>query len=243
MSRQLLNRRQRTHRTFRWWYEYAGGIVTDWGNHHIDIAQWGIDCETTGPVAIEARGMFPNRGKPDHYNTADRFFARLRYANGIEVLYFSALQDRRIYGDVGKHEAMPQQAVEQLFGPDAPREVKPFDRNGIMFIGERGRLFVNRGGIYGKPFEELKQNPLPDDRWRVRPSRNHMENFVECIKARDEPVAPVRIEHRTVTTCHLTNISPRLGRPIRSDPQAEQIVGDEEANSWLRRDQRDKWSF
>ena len=42
--------KQRTHSNFRWWYEYAGGIVTDWGNHHMDIAHWGMDCELGGPL-------------------------------------------------------------------------------------------------------------------------------------------------------------------------------------------------
>ena len=54
---------ERTHKSFRWLYIYAGGIVTDWGNHHVDIAHWGMDCENTGPVSIEARGLFPNKGK------------------------------------------------------------------------------------------------------------------------------------------------------------------------------------
>ena len=64
---------QRTHKTFRWWYEYAGGIITDWGNHHMDIAQWGMDCELTSPISIEARGLFPNPPESQYYNTPDRF--------------------------------------------------------------------------------------------------------------------------------------------------------------------------
>ena len=52
--------RQRTHQSYRWWHEYAGGIITDWGNHHIDIAQWAMDCNLTGPVSVNARGLFPN---------------------------------------------------------------------------------------------------------------------------------------------------------------------------------------
>ena len=230
--------RQRTHSNFRWWYEYAGGIVTDWGNHHVDIAHWGMDCERTGPTSIDARGVFPNRGDPNSYNTADRFFSRMTYPNGLELLYFAALNERPRYGEVEDHEEMTSEAVDRLFGKDASEEIKTFNRNGIMFIGDGGRLFVNRGGIYGKPFEELKENPLPEDAWRVRPSRDHMGNFFECVNSREEPVSPVRIQHRTVTACHLTTVSMRLGRPIRWDPEAEQIVGDDEANGWLSREQR-----
>ena len=68
---------QRTHKNFRWWwYEYAGGMVTGWGNHHVDIAQWGMDCDLTGPVSVD--GLFPNAKGPQFYKTPDRFFARMR---------------------------------------------------------------------------------------------------------------------------------------------------------------------
>ncbi len=69
----------RTHANFRWWYEYAGGIVTDWGNHHVDIAQWGIDAELSGPTSVDARGLFPNPKGDQYYNAAGRFFARMPY--------------------------------------------------------------------------------------------------------------------------------------------------------------------
>ena len=111
-------------------------------------------------------------------------------------------------------------------------------RQGVMFEGSNGNVFVNRGGIYGKPVDELKENPLPDDAWRVPPSDDHMRNFIDCVKSREEPVSPVRIQQRTITTCHLTNLSLRLGRPLKWDPKAEQIVGDTEANGWLKREQR-----
>ena len=66
-----------------------------------------------------------------------------------------------------------------------------------------------------------------------------MANFFECVEdAASSRVAPVRIEHRTITACHLTNISLRLGRKINWDPAAEQIVGDDEADAWQRRAQR-----
>jgi len=235
--------KQRTHGVFRWWYEYAGGIITDWGNHHVDIAHWGMDCELTGPTTIDARGMFPNPKDTRYYNTPDRFFSRMKYANGVELLYFSAINDRRFYGEVKPHEPMPQDKIDRLFGKDVPEEIKTYNRNGIMFIGDKGKIFVNRGGIYGKPVEELADNPLPDDAWRVRPSRDHMANFFDCVKSREEPVSPVRIQHRTITACHLTNISIRLGRPITWNPKTQQIVGDDEANAMQKREQRKPYTI
>ncbi len=255
--------RQRTHLAFRWWYEYAGGIVTDWGNHHVDVAHWGMDRELTGPTSIEARGVFPNRGRADCYNTADVFFSRMVYPGGLELFYFASLGDRRVYGAVEKHSPVSPEQVEWLFGKDVPDEIKTFKRNGVMFIGQKGRIFVNRGGLYGKAVDELKENPLPADAWRAErhgaladaappadssprqktvysrdDTTDHMRNFFECVKSRRQPVSPVSIQHRSVTACHLTNISLRLGRKLQWDPVKEEIVGDDEARQWQARSQR-----
>ena len=126
---------QRTHRNFRWWFEYAGGMVTDWGNHHIDIAHWGMDQELSGPTAVEGAGVFPNEKEPDYakhpdrfYNTPDWFSVKMEYARGVPLLF---------------------QCQEK-------------GRDGIMFIGTEGRLHVNRGGMHGKSAEELAHNPLPE---------------------------------------------------------------------------------
>ena len=160
------------------------------------------------------------------------------YPGVVELLYFASLNERRHYGRVEDHEDVTPEQVEWLFGDDVPEEIKTFNRNGIMFIGDRGRLFVNRGGGYGTPVEGLADDPLPEDAWRVPPSTDHMGNFFECVASREEPVSPVRIQHRTITACHLTNISLRLGRKLTWDPEREQIVGDDEAAGWIGRQQR-----
>lgn len=65
-----------------------------------------------------------------------------------------------------------------------------------------------------------------------------MRNFFDCVRSRDQPISDVFSHHRALTTCHLANISLRLGRKLKWDPVAETIVGDAEANSWLSRPQR-----
>jgi predicted dehydrogenase len=229
---------QRTVGNFRWWYEYAGGIITDWGNHHVDIAHWGMDCDLTGPASVEARALFPNPAGPQYYNTPDRFFSRMLYPNGVELLYFSSINERLRYGDVAEHETTSPEQIEWLFGKDVPKEVKSYNRNGIMFIGEKGKVFVNRGAVHGRAVEELKQNPLPGNAWRAYPSLDHMANFFDCVKTRKPPCTPVQAEHRSVTACHLTNISIRLKRKLAWDPVRQQLVGDDEANAWQKRKQR-----
>ncbi len=233
----------RTHGIFRWWYEYAGGIITDWGNHHVDIAQWGMDCDQSGPVSVDARGLFPNKGKAEYFNTPDRFFSRMKYTNGVDVLYFSAMNAKRIYGKVESNVTTTPEELKWLFGADCPEEIPSYKRDGILFIGDKGKVFVNRGGVYGKPVEELADRPFTDSDWRVRPSTNHMANFAECVKSREVPVAPADVEHRTITACHLTNISIRLDRPLRWDPKKEEIIGDKEATAMMSRTQRKPYTI
>jgi len=229
---------ERTVGNFRWWSEYAGGIITDWGNHHVDIAHWGMDCDLSGPVSVDARGLFPNPKGPEYYNTPDRFFSRMLYSNGVEMLYFASINERARFGDVADHEVTTPEQVEWLFGKDVPKEIKSYNRNGIMFIGDKGKVFVNRGAMHGKAVEELRKNPLPADAWHAYPSTDHMANFFDCVKTRKQPCTPVQVEHRSITACHLTNISILLKRKLTWDPVRQQIVGDNEANACLKRKQR-----
>ena len=67
---------ERLHFKFRWWKDYAGGKITDWGQHHMDIAYWGMGMENSGPLEVEGKAFFPNRGQPDCYDNADRFVVR-----------------------------------------------------------------------------------------------------------------------------------------------------------------------
>ena len=105
----------------------------------------------------------------------------------------------------------------------------------------------------GKPLEELASSQLPREEFSVydfdnhdRPERvgkldaiiNHMGNFFDCIESRKRPISDVESQHRSVSTCHLGNIAMRLARSLTWDPKAEQFVGDDEANQWLKRTQR-----
>lgn len=207
--------KERSHYTFRWWYEYSGGQMTDWGAHHLDIAQWGMGQQHSGPVQIEGTADFPHL--ENGYNVATNYHAAYRYDDGVEL----------VVADNG--------------------------RNGVMFEGDEGRIFVNRGTVSGKPVEDLKTKPLNRGDFSLyghdnldRPERagkldaiiNHMGNFFDCVVTRETPISDVASQHRSVSLCHLGNIAMRLGRKLQWDPQAELFVDDEEANRWLSRDRR-----
>lgn len=203
---------QRCHYTFRWWWEYSGGQMTDWGAHHIDIAQWGIDS-----LPVEFQGSSKPPSIQGGYNVPEDFQARVTYANGV-VMNISDTGD-----------------------------------NGILFTGEQGRIFVNRGKITGLPVEELQTRPLLRQDWKAyahdnleQPLRSgkldaitsHMHNFFECIATKKPTISDVFSQHRSVTTCHLANIAIRLGRPIRWDATSETCIDDNQANEMLSREQR-----
>ncbi len=75
---------KRCHYEFRWWYEYSGGKMTDWGAHHVDIATWGIGAEETGPLTVEGTAVHPNI--PNGYNTATEFHVTCKYADDTELV-------------------------------------------------------------------------------------------------------------------------------------------------------------
>ncbi|MFT7638691.1 MAG: putative dehydrogenase [Pirellulaceae bacterium] len=208
----------RCHYEFRWWYEYSGGKLTDWGAHHVDIATWGLDKTSTGPVSIDPvmikHPVEFKDGMPTddtQYNTATEFLIRAKFAD------------------------------------DKVLEIRHDLNNGILFEGTQGRIFVNRGKLTGKPVEELATNPLPADAlekvYKNRPLVSHFRNFFECVVERAEPISDVYSHHRALSTCHLAGIAARLGREIRWDPEKESVVGDELAQSFIARERRQRFEI
>ena len=208
----------RTHYEFRWWYEYSGGKMTDWGAHHVDIASWALGMDELGPVSVEpvegtvvhpcpldANG---NPTRDDMYNAATAFDVKVMYGDGVELHIVSSSKDG----------------------------------NGILFEGTEGRFHVSRGAMKGAPVEDLAKNPITDEMieklYKGKKPGDHMRNFIECVKDRTQPISDVHTHHRAMTTCHLANIAIRLNRKINWDPKLETIVGDDNARNWLGREQR-----
>jgi predicted dehydrogenase len=213
---QVPYREKRCHYQFRWWYEYSGGKFTDWGAHHVDIAQWALqeDAKGKGPTTIDgtdAKHPVPYKDGyatvDDCYNTSQDFAVKCTFPSGVEMTVTSR-------GD-----------------------------NGILFEGEKASMFVNRGKITGKPIEEgWDKDKFGDDDlkalYKGKPHEGHKENFYRCIREGGLPVSDVFSHVIAMNTCHLAAIAARLGRAIKWDPASETIQGDEQAAAFMARKPR-----
>ncbi len=210
--------KERCHYDFRFWLETAGGRLTDWGAHHVDIAQWAIGAENSGPTTIEPVAVEMPTAYEKGYAKADdcfnapyHFHLRCTFAGGVEI-------DIR----------------------DGAKELG--FSNGIQIVGEKGTIFVARDKFSGPLVDELKDKPLPAElltelRKGAKPGP-HMGNFFDCCQTRKLPISDVFTTHRTISTCHLGNLAARLGRKLTWDPAKERFVNDAEADTFIAREQR-----
>ncbi|QDV58608.1 Gfo/Idh/MocA family protein [Rosistilla oblonga] len=201
------------HYSFRNWHEYSGGKLTDWGAHHVDIACWALGASDTGPSKI----------------TPLEYSLPVEYKDGNPVVHdqYNTATSFKIRVD------MPND-VEMI--------INSAGDNGILFEGTEGRFFVNRGKIVGAPVEALKENPLPEgaieEVYGGPVSENHTANFIDAMKSRKQPISDVWSHNRMLEICHLSNIAMRLDRELKWDPAKREIVGDDQANSFLSREDR-----
>ena len=206
------------HYAFRNWHEYSGGKLTDWGAHHVDIACWAIGASETGPSKVT----------PLSYKLG------VPHKDGHPQIHdqYNIATEFKIRAD------MPN-GIEMIITNEGD--------NGILFEGTKGRFFVNRGKIVGKPVEDLKKNPLPggaiEEVYGSKVSENHSANFIEGMRSREQPISDVWTHNRMLEICHLSNIAMRLDRELKWDPKKREIIGDREANSFLSRESRKEYEI
>ncbi len=110
------------------------------------------------------------------------------------------------------------------------------------FEGSEGWVFVSRGKIDAEP-KSLLQEKIGADEIKLYNSRDHKQNFLDCIKSRKDPIASAEIGHRSSTVCHLGNIAMLLGRKVKWDPKKERFINDSAADSMISRSMRSPWKL
>jgi predicted dehydrogenase len=207
--------KERTHFSFRYWWEYSGGTMTDWGAHHNDIVLWALGHDGSGPVSIEGKQLVDMI--PGGYTAASEYDVTYTYADGV-VHTSKSTTASTWFGGINPDERDGQQ-------------------HGIKFIGSDGWIWVTRGTIQASDPDILKEE-LPEDAPRVYHSSDHMGNFFDCVKSRETTICPAEVGHRSASLCHLGVIAIRLGRKLQWDPVQERFVNNPEANGYLTRPMR-----
>ena len=200
--------------------QFGAGMITGWGAHHVDSAHWGMNAEYTGPVEIWGWAEFPTHGLWDVHG---KFKTECIYPNGVHMT---------ISGDFP---------------------------NGIRFEGTEGWIFVSRGNeqvTNSDPVATLKDSKalaasdpkiitsvIGPDEIRLPESKEHHGNWLESIKSRQQPVAPVEVGHRACSTCLLHHMAMKLKRKLYWDPIHERFKNDDQANAMRSRPMRAPYSI
>ena len=194
---------------------FSGHMMTNWGAHNVDMLQYALGRDASGPVSVRAvrpASVAAIWKEWDHKTPAptspdDRRFwpVEMRYADGVLVRF------------AGGNSA-------------------------LRIRGERGTMTISRNRYEVDPPDLVKDGPDPKlaANWAGsgNVARPHIKNWLDRVRDRKSPVATAEIGHRTATVCHLANIARELARPLAWDPAREQFVDDKDARSELDRPRR-----
>ena len=210
--------KERCHSSFRWWFDYAGGPVTDWGAHHNDIARWAIGLDA--PIQIQARPL--EQPIPGGYETPPQFEATLLWANGVEQIVRTTTDDSP-FGAILKRDGQ---------------------RNGVKFEGTDGWIWVNRSDLDASK-EDIIFTELPDNALRLESSRDHMENFINSVRSRKDPICPVETGQHSANIGHMIVVALRTGLKLDYNPAKEKFVGPnaKAGNALIAREQRKPYTY
>jgi len=200
--------------------QFGAGMITGWGAHHIDSAHWAMGTEYTGPVEISGTAEFPKHGLWDVHGP---FRTEGVYADGVRMI---------VSGEFP---------------------------NGIKFEGSEGWIFVSRGNetvTTSDPVAKLKDaqalaasdpgiitSLIGPDEIHLYESKDQHGNWLDCVRSRQQPIAPVEVAHRSCSACLLHHIAMKTGRKLSWDPARERFRNDDEANAMLSRPQRWPYAF
>lgn len=199
---------------FRWFWDYSGGQMTNWGAHHLDIARWIVGAKGATKVS-GAGGRF---ALTDGGETPDVQKVLYTFPNVVVSWTSSEIAE----GD--------------------PVTLNVYGIKGMMSLTRSGyKVIPEMANIDGKRLNTPLMQPIHGNASDLDGA--HVRNFLDCVKSRKRPNADVEEGHLSAVMCHLGNISTRLGRSVQWDIENERFVGDSEADRWILRPYRGNWSL
>ncbi len=202
---------QRVHFNFRWFLDFGGGQIRDRGAHVMSVAFFIMQADHTGPVSVEATGKPPEKGLFD-------------CPTDMEIKYEFKNPDWKM-----------------TWSQPGPEELRKLNGFGARYHGEKDTLVV-RGGDGGTWTEDkaMKYNG-PEDGYKPYKSPGHEQDWVNCVRTREQPIMHIESGVRVAALCILGNLSYQLGRKLHWDPVKERCIGDEEANRFMSKAYRSPW--
>ncbi len=210
----------RFHFNFRWYYDYSGGLMTDWGAHMIDIANWGMGVKAP-EAAVSIGGKF---GFPDDAEETPDTQQALWECDGFSMMWEHATA-------IGQGPYMRDHGVA-FHGNNG---VLVVDRGGWEVLPETETK--NRRKSYRMIGEPRRSGGGEDSHLK------HVQDFLDAMDSRKRPRSDVEIGHDSMIACHLANIAFRLQRRVQWDAAAERFIGDEEAQRLVMPAYRAPWSL
>ena len=190
--------------------DYAIGFIAGWGAHPLDICQWGLDMDRSGPVSYEGTGVVPTA--PDElYNTTRQWDIHCVYQNGVSMRFMDTVT------------ATPPVKTYHYLVRD----------HGTVFHGDEGWIGVDRMAMYSHEKNKLRNQELKPTDKRLPVSDNHFGNFLDCMRSRKETISPFEAALRSDTISHLSEIVVRTQAPLKWNPETEKIVGGSDAQTAL----------
>jgi predicted dehydrogenase len=202
--------------------EYGGGMITDWGAHHFDIAQWGMGMDQSGPVEV-----FP-ADKPNAKRGA-----RFKYANGVEVIHKDGPgvtffgREGRVIVNRGKFELWmgDQQKAGVIPRPESPEQK------------------IDKGKLLAQDLDAAEKEYLSGAKIKLYNSKDHKTDWLNAVKTRKAPICDVEVGARSVTVCHLVNLAYYHGEKFQWDPKSNRFANGAGKVEWLDVPHRDPWKL
>jgi predicted dehydrogenase len=192
--------------------EFGGGMVTDWGAHHLDIAQWGLGMDDSGPVEV----------RPPEKAGAKRG-AKLVYANGVTIEHKDGF-GVHFFGTEGEVLVNRGQFVLKRGSEQVASFTGQKDSNCAMEV------------------RKAEEACLKDAKIKLYASNNHLSDFLSCVRSRKKPITSEQVGGRSAICCHLMNQAYFHGQKLKWDPKAFAFTDGTGDAKWLTRDYRSPWS-
>jgi predicted dehydrogenase len=203
------------------WRSFSGHLMTNWGAHSVDMVQYALGMDESGPVQIDVQPL----------------------AATAELTQYWAAKTPPPWHDVGQADSDSSPVYPLTMRYASGTELR-FCRQQLpaVFHGERGTMWMSRNKFSTDPPDLVRGGPDKEvtKKWQGAGyvARPHLENWLDCLRSRQQPNAPLESGHRTATVCHLANLARQLGRNLRWDPRRERFVDDPLADQLLDRPRR-----